>query len=78
MTSNMSLVRCRDVVEEGLVFLFVQVLLLTGTMRVFLCLDWILWRKKKKKPGKNTHAVDTTAEITWAGLYHAGKLKTPG
>lgn len=49
MTSNMSLVRCRDVVEEGLVFLFVQVLLLAGAMRVFLCLAPILNSVKEKK-----------------------------
>lgn len=37
---------------------------------------WILW-SIKKKPYKNTLAVDTD-EITWAGLFHAGKLKALG
>lgn len=55
MTSKMSLVRCRDAGEEGLVFLFEQVLLLAGAMWVFLCLAPVLNSvkyKEKKKPVK--------------------------
>lgn len=77
MTSKMSLVRCRDAGEEGLVFLFEQVLLLAGPMWVFLCLAPILNSVFKKTNNflKNTLTVDTSPEITSPGLFHAGKLK---
>lgn len=58
----MSLVRCRDAGEEDLVFLFEQVLLLAGTMRVFLCLAPVFVSVKYRTTCKNTLAVDAEAD----------------
>lgn len=69
----MPLVKCRDVVKEGLIFLFARVLFV-GRNRVDLPLSGL-----HDEPCKNSLAVAAPpAEISQAGRTHAGNAENVG